>query len=675
MARNNPVLLTGPTRGLDGRGWISKARNPNITDGRIGDMWFNTLTHFGFGPKTAAGWGDGTYLRGPNGWTAKTRVIADGTRRVREIFDWIGGGGTKPATGYEGATGTVPDIADAVDYRGEQGPQALINTLDAKTDVVTYETLTALAESSTDNEKAPVKRVFEPGGSMAFVAKSAAQATNIPSAVKRAVVDGRTYRRSPSEPTIDIKYRSEDRYTDEGVHDSANGGWWVGDEPLVARSAAGGDSAAARRAAVAIKGLYLDDGDDTPVARLWAGAFAVPDKAFAAGATLASDGHANWMRLQSGLNYNPIELVLYGAQGQGFASCAAGGNTITRISGSPFTSAWVGKEFYYFNKKRYRVASVVDVNTLTVQEVGGGAVTFPSSVTRATFHYVVTSGDGTCDVNGTAVTRKSGQPFIPFGSTINIAGVAYTYSFIDDDHITLGSSGGVQPGVAYRYEINVNNQISTIRVQKYLGSDEENLTIAASALGFYYMNSQINGDGFYYPIFLGSGQYSPGDLRRQIGIQPNGDLTLGGDYGSDALRILAGTPGASVNPFVIAPATTGFAPTLRSISGTDDADVGMNFDTLGSGGYRFTGNSFGGVLFEISGALSATSYLGAFGSTADSPGIQARGEAANLDLALSTKGSGKVRFGTFTAGSDAAITGYITIKDANGTERKLATIA
>jgi hypothetical protein len=42
---------------------------------------------------------------------------------------------------------------------------------------------------------------------------------------------------------------------------------------------------------------------------------------------------------------------------------------------------------------------------------------------------------------------------------------------------------------------------------------------------------------------------------------------------------------------------------------------------------------------------------------------------------LTPKGTGNVRFGTFTVNADTAITGYITIKDAGGTTRKLATIA
>ena len=47
---------------------------------------------------------------------------ADGDRRVFQIVDWIGGTGTKPATGvYLSPEGYVEDIAGALDVRGAQG--------------------------------------------------------------------------------------------------------------------------------------------------------------------------------------------------------------------------------------------------------------------------------------------------------------------------------------------------------------------------------------------------------------------------------------------------------------------------------------------------------------------------------------------------------------------------
>lgn len=55
--------------------------------------------------------------------------------------------------------------------------------------------------------------------------------------------------------------------------------------------------------------------------------------------------------------------------------------------------------------------------------------------------------------------------------------------------------------------------------------------------------------------------------------------------------------------------------------------------------------------------------------------IDAAGTNTNTDLYFVPKGTGVVRFGTWTPDADVPINGYITIKDNNGVIRKLATIA
>ncbi|KFB10325.1 right-handed parallel beta-helix repeat-containing protein [Nitratireductor basaltis] len=55
--------------------------------------------------------------------------------------------------------------------------------------------------------------------------------------------------------------------------------------------------------------------------------------------------------------------------------------------------------------------------------------------------------------------------------------------------------------------------------------------------------------------------------------------------------------------------------------------------------------------------------------------IQASGADSNIDLQLNPKGSGRVRFGSHAALSGETVTGYITIKDASGNDRKLAVVS
>jgi hypothetical protein len=68
-----------------------------------------------------------------------------------------------------------------------------------------------------------------------------------------------------------------------------------------------------------------------------------------------------------------------------------------------------------------------------------------------------------------------------------------------------------------------------------------------------------------------------------------------------------------------------------------------------------------------------TSYLEARTGGAATT-LAADGTGGNIDLALAPKGTGNVLFGTHTANADAPISGFITIKDSNGTPRKLAVI-
>ena len=95
--------------------------------------------------------------------------------------------------------------------------------------------------------------------------------------------------------------------------------------------------------------------------------------------------------------------------------------------------------------------------------------------------------------------------------------------------------------------------------------------------------------------------------------------------------------------------------------------------TLRSGGaYPILLGTNGGVTqLAVAHTASAVNYLQATGGvTGDTPKISAQGSDTNIDLSLSPKGTGVLLFGTYTAGV-VAQAGYITIKDAGGTTRRL----
>lgn len=106
------------------------------------------------------------------------------------------------------------------------------------------------------------------------------------------------------------------------------------------------------------------------------------------------------------------------------------------------------------------------------------------------------------------------------------------------------------------------------------------------------------------------------------------------------------------------------------------ANVSIVYSSKGTGGHNFTTNGTSINQFVISNTASAVNYLQVTGGATGSPATMfVAGSDTNIDLALSPKGTGNVRFGTHTASSDVAISGYITIKDSAGNTRKLAVIS
>ena len=61
---------------------------------------------------------------GLNGWSAVLKTVPRGNDIVLQIYDWVGGTGTKPTVGqYLSSNGLVSNIANADSVRGLQGIQ------------------------------------------------------------------------------------------------------------------------------------------------------------------------------------------------------------------------------------------------------------------------------------------------------------------------------------------------------------------------------------------------------------------------------------------------------------------------------------------------------------------------------------------------------------------------
>jgi len=89
--------------------------------------------------------------------------------------------------------------------------------------------------------------------------------------------------------------------------------------------------------------------------------------------------------------------------------------------------------------------------------------------------------------------------------------------------------------------------------------------------------------------------------------------------------------------------------------------------------YRHVFRNDAGVHLHVGGSASTpVNYARIAGANASGhPTILAEGSDTNIDLIFTPKGTGNMRFGTYTAGAATDSTGYITVKDSGGTTRKL----
>jgi hypothetical protein len=109
---------------------------------------------------------------------------------------------------------------------------------------------------------------------------------------------------------------------------------------------------------------------------------------------------------------------------------------------------------------------------------------------------------------------------------------------------------------------------------------------------------------------------------------------------------------------------------------TTAAQLALRLKAIGDD-YVYVSNGNGDSLTVGASTATLVNHFRIAGSAASSaPQMLAEGTDTNIDVRLTPKGTGNVRFGTLTATADAPITGYIEIKSAtDGTVRKLAVIA
>jgi hypothetical protein len=393
------------------------------------------------------------------------------------------------------------------------------------------------------------------------------------------------------------------------------------------------------------------------------------------GTLLSNDGHANWTRVQTTCAGNPTEWLVYPNAPQGNATATSGGSVITRNEGTEFSSAWVGK-LIFLGTTFCTIVSVSNTSTMTVSTAPGGvAVPFVSTIT-GTYHVVETTTDGVCNVAGAVVTRVSGQPFITFASLIVVNGVSRTVlTWTSADQLTLTASIGPLTAATYTQRVNINGQLATLRLQKLLGTSEENLTFTAKT-NEYLIGVFRSGLGSDYPLRFSAGYQTAGVPQYLMGVTAgaltlgfnlDGYISLGGFDGSEALRAVRQSN--AVNRVDVLGGPTGFGPSMRARG--SDANVGFAIDMKGNGAFTVTNDGFGSIAMQATAPVGTNGYLVLSASSTAAPILNAQGSATNIDLALTPKGTGRIAFGSYTAGVGPAYSGTIEIKDAAGNLRKV----
>jgi hypothetical protein len=165
-------------------------------------------------------------------------------------------------------------------------------------------------------------------------------------------------------------------------------------------------------------------------------------------------------------------------------------------------------------------------------------------------------------------------------------------------------------------------------------------------------------------VYIG-GYYGELNAATQIDFYTAG--TVAERSGSKQFRV-ANTASA-VNYVQVTGNATGGGPSL-SAQGSD-SNVSLVYIGKGIGGHVFTSGNGANIQLVINNTTSAVNFH-QFTGSATGFGVvhSAAGSDTNIDLTLTPKGTGNVRFGTYT-GTILTPTGYVEIKDSGGTVRRL----
>jgi hypothetical protein len=405
------------------------------------------------------------------------------------------------------------------------------------------------------------------------------------------------------------------------------------------------------------------EGSDTNISMAFQpkGTGAIDLAAGSSGVNISNGGTVTAItRTNAGTNYTSFPTVVISAP-----TTAGGVQATTSFllasTGSTIVSGGTG---YTVGNTLTVVGGTGGPTTLTVSTVSSGVITGVTALSNP--------GYSVLPANPVSVTGGSGS-----GATFNIiygiANGSFTITnagsgYIEQPTVTF-SGGGGSGAAAYA-------TVGSSTVVRSLGTTMDFYT-PNQQIGFQVRDLPAGTSVGYWQSF--GGTTSP--IFRAIGttsaqIQTSSNVPIQFVTGAATAQneqFRVSHTASAVNYVQVTGGTTGAPGQVQISAQGSDANVNMILQSRGTGfvslldGNALTGlrvgprATNGDTFIEVQRAVGFVDLIAASG-------------VADGDIRLTPKGTGNVRFGTRTASADVAITGYIEIKDAGGTVRRLAVV-
>lgn len=338
--------------------------------------------------------------------------------------------------------------------------------------------------------------------------------------------------------------------------------------------------------------------------------------------------------------------MVFQPKGTGAIDLAAGSSGVNISNGNTVTAITVTSGGSY---------SVVPTITISAPTTAGGVQATGSVAMQITSSSTV-SVAGTGYAIGDTITLSGGtftQAAVLTVATLSGSGVATftvttsgTYTALPSNPISTTSSGA---GTGFRL-----TGVWTVKTAGIVGTagsgyvEQPTITFSSGGATAY---ATVGAEPTIRSLFGGvttTGLAIATSAGNQVKIVDVGD-------GTRPIHLFGGSAGA--------------AQVGGIYQSTSAAALAFSTNTGPQGFY--TGGRSSGEQMRVSHTASAVNYVQVTGAaTGSAPTISAQGSNADIDLTLTPKGAGTIRFGTYT-GTILTPTGYITITDSGGTSRRL----